>query len=130
MNSFDNQELNPVEWTKESVHQLLWTIGYLSPLAHQRFKNEENIDGSEILKWVTEIVQSTPGKKHNALKIQLGCFYIQHLLPMNMEIPNVMYSDMSRTLSYTATEIVTMYQNNISSHFIEYLEKHGNSSLI
>ncbi|KAL0249203.1 hypothetical protein GEMRC1_004436 [Eukaryota sp. GEM-RC1] len=123
MNSFDHQELNPVEWNKESVQQLLWTIGYLSPLAHQRFKNEENIEGSEILKWVTEIVQSTPGKKHNDLKIQLGCFYIQHLLPVDMEIPNVKYSDMYRTLSYTATEIVTMYQNNISSHFIEYLEK-------
>ncbi|KAL0220446.1 hypothetical protein RCL1_000300 [Eukaryota sp. TZLM3-RCL] len=60
------------------------------------------------------------------LRRLLGSFYILYHRPKYIDIPDVDSKNMNHIVSYLSTTIVTMYENNISQHFIEHVSRAWN----
>lgn len=67
-----------------------------------------------------------PSEKTKAIKHVLKEFHEQHY--KSSMIDELNYRDMTGTLDYLATDVVTMYENNIKQHFVEYVERFVNVS--
>ena len=66
-----------------------------------------------------------PSKKTKELKDKLKTFYDDHFKEL-MTDNDLDYLHMNTILDYLATDILTMYENNIKQHYIEYLERFVN----
>ena len=66
-----------------------------------------------------------PSQKIKDLKTELKTFYDNEFVTLvsNEELD---YVRMNVILDYLSTEIVTMYENNIKQHYVEYLERYVN----
>ena len=67
----------------------------------------------------------SPSKETIKLKNKLKTFYDKHYKP-NIVDENLSYTHLNTVLDYLSTDIVTMYENNIKLHFVEYVEKYIN----
>lgn len=67
-----------------------------------------------------------PSEKTKVIKDTLKEFYEQHY--KSSMIDELDYCDMTGTLDYLATDVITMYENNIKQHFVEYIERFVNVS--
>jgi len=66
-----------------------------------------------------------PSKKTKELKDKLKLFYDEHFKEL-MTDNDLDYLHMNTILDYISTDILTMYENNIKQHYIEYLERFVN----
>ena len=66
-----------------------------------------------------------PKKEIKQLKEQLVPFFNKFYKPL-MEDEELDYTHMNTILDYLTIDIITMYENNIKEHFIEYLERYVN----
>ena len=66
-----------------------------------------------------------PNQKTKELKDKLKKFYDEHF--ENLIVDNDLdYLHMNTILDYLATDILTMYENNIKQHYVEYVERFVN----
>jgi hypothetical protein len=66
-----------------------------------------------------------PKKETIELKDKLNQIYKQHYLPY-MQNERLDYSGLSTILDYLTIDILTMYENNIQLHYVEYVERYVN----
>ena len=66
-----------------------------------------------------------PKKKTVEIKEQLTKFFKQHYLPLMQNDP-IDYSGLNTVLDYLKEDIITMYENNIQLHYVEYVERYVN----
>jgi hypothetical protein len=67
-----------------------------------------------------------PSERTKAIKDTLKEFYELHY--ESSMISELNYRDMTVTLDYLAIDVITMYENNIKQHFVEYVERFVNVS--
>jgi hypothetical protein len=67
-----------------------------------------------------------PNEETKHIKETLQAFYETHYKPFVVEKLN--YRHMNTVLDYLAIDIITMYENNIKQHFVEYVEHFVNVS--
>jgi transposase len=73
-----------------------------------------------------EKAQGKPPKPEiKALKEQLKTFYTKHYLPTTQHDP-LDYTHINTVLDYLTEDILTMYENNIELHYVEYVERYVN----
>jgi transposase len=73
-----------------------------------------------------EKAQGKPPKPEiKALKEQLKTFYTEHYLPTTQHDP-LDYTHINTVLDYLTEDILTMYENNIELHYVEYVERYVN----
>jgi hypothetical protein len=73
----------------------------------------------------TEKRGKPPSKETIEIKNKLNTFYNQHYLPLTQNDP-IDYSGLSTVLDYLKEDIITMYENNIQLHYVEYVERYVN----
>ena len=66
-----------------------------------------------------------PKKETKELKKQLSDFYNTHYKYLRVDNA-ISYLHMNTILDYMAIEVITMYENNIKQHFVEYVERYVN----
>ena len=66
-----------------------------------------------------------PSKKIQELKKKLKDFYDEDFSELTTK-EELDYQHMNTILDYLATDILTMYENNIKQHFVEYIERYVN----
>lgn len=66
-----------------------------------------------------------PNKETIELKDKLTAFYTEHYKPYTQP-ENLDYEYMSNVLSYLCEDIMTMYENNIQIHYVDYVERFVN----
>ena len=66
-----------------------------------------------------------PKKETIELKDMLTSFYNQHYLPLTQTDP-INYSGLNTILDYLKEDVITMYENNIQLHYVEYVERYVN----
>lgn len=59
------------------------------------------------------------------LKTTLKIFYQQHYLPLTQQ-DSLDYTNLNTVLDYLKITILTIYENNIKAHFVEYVERYVN----
>jgi len=70
--------------------------------------------------------QGKPPKKETVvLKEKLTAFYEEHYKPYTQP-EELDYEYMSNVLAYLCVDIITMYENNIQMHYVEYVERYVN----
>eukprot|EP00835_Amoeboradix_gromovi_P000151 NODE_5_length_49639_cov_0.484336.p13 type:complete len:322 gc:universal NODE_5_length_49639_cov_0.484336:40963-39998(-) len=80
----------------------------------------------EVLKVSRKVATSgrPAGEKANTVKKLLREFYDEHYKAyVSEEIP---FTYMDTAVSHMAVEVITMYENNIKAHFVEYVERFVN----
>jgi hypothetical protein len=65
------------------------------------------------------------GKKVQQLKDDLNSFYQKEYKPL-IQNETLSYNHMYNIIAYLTIDILTMYENNIKLHYVEYLEKYVN----
>jgi len=66
-----------------------------------------------------------PNKETMELKETLTLFYNEHYKPL-VQDDKLDYTYMSNVLSYLTEDIITMYENNIQTHYVDYVERFVN----
>ena len=66
-----------------------------------------------------------PNKDTLELKDKLTMFYKEHYQPYTQE-DKLDYTYMSNVLAYLTEDIITMYENNIQLHYVDYVERFVN----
>jgi len=66
-----------------------------------------------------------PSAEIKKLKKKLTKFYIKHYKPL-LQNEELDYIHMNTILDYLTIDILTMYENNIKQHYIEYIERYVN----
>lgn len=66
-----------------------------------------------------------PSKKTQELKMKLKDFYDSDFRELTTK-EKLDYQHMNTILDYLAVDILTMYENNIKQHFVEYIERYVN----
>lgn len=66
-----------------------------------------------------------PNEKTQELKDNLKTFYNEHYLPLKQD-EELDYLYMNTILDYLTIDILTMYENNIKQHYVEYVERYVN----
>ena len=59
------------------------------------------------------------------MKDKLTTFYNQHYLPLTQNDP-IDYAGLNTVLDYLKEDVITMYENNIQLHYVEYVERYVN----
>ena len=67
-----------------------------------------------------------PSDKTKRIKDTLTAFYVEHYEPYMCGKLN--YRHMNNVLEYLSTDVITMYENNIKQHYVEYVERFVNVS--
>lgn len=67
-----------------------------------------------------------PNEETKRIKDTLKAFYKEHYKPC--VVGRLNYRHMSTVLEYLAIDVITMYENNIKQHFVEYVERFINVS--
>ena len=73
----------------------------------------------------TEKRGKPPNKETIEMKDKLTTFYNQHYLPLTQNDP-IDYAGLNTTLDYLKEDVITMYENNIQLHYVEYVERYVN----
>ena len=73
----------------------------------------------------TEKRGKPPNKETIEMKDKLITFYNQHYLPLTQNDP-IDYAGLNTTLDYLKEDVITMYENNIQLHYVEYVERFVN----
>jgi hypothetical protein len=66
-----------------------------------------------------------PKKETVEMKEQLTTFYKKHYLPLMQNDP-IDYAGLNTVLDYLKEDVITMYENNIQLHYVEYVERYVN----
>ena len=66
-----------------------------------------------------------PKKETLELKEKLTIFYKEHYLPVIQDDP-IDYAGLNTVLDYLKEDVMTMYENNIQLHYVEYVERYVN----
>ena len=66
-----------------------------------------------------------PKKETIELKNKLTYFYNEHYLPTTQNDP-IDYAGLNTVLDYLKEDVITMYENNIQLHYVEYVERFVN----
>lgn len=66
-----------------------------------------------------------PKKEIKELKDKLKLFYNEHYKPLRQD-EELDYTYMNTILDYLTIDILTMYENNIKQHYIDYVERYVN----
>lgn len=66
-----------------------------------------------------------PKKEIKELKEKLTIFHDAHYKPLRQD-EELDYTHMNTILDYLTIDIITMYENNIKQHYVEYVEKYIN----
>ena len=66
-----------------------------------------------------------PKKETIELKMKLTSFYNEHYLPTTQNDP-IDYAGLNIVLDYLKEDVITMYENNIQNHYVEYVERFVN----
>lgn len=66
-----------------------------------------------------------PSKKVKKLKDELNTFYENEYKPLTQN-ETLTYKHMNTILDYLTIDILTMYENNIKLHYVEYIERYVN----
>ena len=66
-----------------------------------------------------------PKKETIELKNKLTSFYNEHYLPTTQNDP-IDYAGLNTVLDYLKEDVITMYENNIQLHYVEYVERFVN----
>ena len=66
-----------------------------------------------------------PSEKTVKLKEELKNFFNKNYKPL-IKNENLSYTNLNTVLDYLSDDIVTMYENNIKLHFVEYVERYIN----
>ena len=69
-----------------------------------------------------------PSADMKVLRTKLSAFYDEHfapLLPQNE--PALRYTHLNTVLDYEAVKLVTVFENNIKQHYVEYVESYVNA---
>jgi hypothetical protein len=64
-------------------------------------------------------------KETTELKNTLMSFFNEHYLPLTRPDP-IDYAGMNTILDYLKEDVITMYENNIQLHYVEYVERYVN----
>ena len=59
------------------------------------------------------------------MKDTLITFYNNHYLPLTQNDP-IDYAGLNTVLDYLKEDVITMYENNIQLHYVEYVERYVN----
>jgi hypothetical protein len=73
----------------------------------------------------TEKRGKPPNKETIEMKNKLTTFYNQHYLPLTQNDP-IDYAGLNTILDYLKEDVITMYENNIQLHYVEYVERYVN----
>lgn len=73
----------------------------------------------------TEKRGKPPNKETIEMKDKLTTFYNNHYLPLTQNDP-IDYAGLNTTLDYLKEDVITMYENNIQLHYVEYVERYVN----
>jgi hypothetical protein len=73
----------------------------------------------------TEKRGKPPNKEMIEMIDKLITFYNQHYLPVTQNDP-IDYARLNTTLDYLKEDVITMYENNIQLHYVEYVERYVN----
>ena len=65
-----------------------------------------------------------PSDETKAIKDTLTTFYNQHY--KQLQLDELTYTHMNTVLDYLSVSIMTLYENNIKNHFVEYIERYVN----
>jgi len=118
-----------IKYNKIVIHTLQFLKLYL--LHQYETTNALPIINKELIKSTMKILcnekaQGRPAKPEiQALKDQLKQFYQSHYLPTTQNDP-LDYTYMNTILDYLTEDILTMYENNIQLHYVEYVERYVN----
>jgi len=66
-----------------------------------------------------------PKKETVELKEKLTAFFNEHYLP-TMQTDPINYAGLNTVLDYLKEDVMTMYENNIELHYVEYVERYVN----
>jgi hypothetical protein len=66
-----------------------------------------------------------PSKETIELKEQLTSFYKEHYLPTTQYDP-ICYTGLNTVMDYLKEDIMTMYENNVQLHYVDYVERYVN----
>jgi len=67
-----------------------------------------------------------PAKKETVeMKEKLNTFYKHHYLPLTQK-DQIDYAGLNTVLDYLKVDVITMYENNIQLHYVEYVERYVN----
>ena len=66
-----------------------------------------------------------PKKETIEMKEKLTTFFNEHYLP-TMQTDAIDYAGLNTVLDYLKEDVITMYENNIQLHYVEYLERYVN----
>ena len=110
------------------IHALQFLKLYLI----HKFENNEELPviNKSFIVAILKVVCTTPTKgrppslETQALNAMLKEFYDLHYSEFQPE--TLSYQHLNTTLDYLAISIVTMYENNIKQHYIEYIERYVN----
>ena len=100
-------------------------------LDHYDKHNDLPVINREFINSVMKIVSSKqasgrpPKQEIKELKDKLTAFYRTDFQPLILN-DNLDYTHMNTTLDYLTIDILTMYENNIKLHYVEYVERYVN----
>lgn len=66
-----------------------------------------------------------PSKETIELKEQLTSFYKEHYLPTT-QYETICYTGLNTVMDYLKEDIMTMYENNVQIHYVDYVERYVN----
>jgi hypothetical protein len=77
---------------------------------------------------VTERKGRKPKEETFELKTKLSKFYLEHYVELEDSDSEILtYTNLKEILKYTGEEVITMFENNIKLHFIEYVGRYVNT---
>jgi hypothetical protein len=96
----------------------------------EKFNSLPEIDSNFVLSClIIQCTKATKGRPPNQetqdLRNKLTEFYDSDFLPL-LSSEKTDYDNLTQVLKYLATDIVTMYENNIKQHYVEYVQSYIN----
>jgi hypothetical protein len=67
-----------------------------------------------------------PSEATQELKSRLTQFYQEHYEYLALDTDTMNYKNLNTVLDYMSIDVITMYNNNIKQHFVEYVERFVN----
>ena len=92
---------------------------------HLTVVNKEFINSSMKILCSKKASGRPPKQEIKELKDKLTAFYRSDFQPLILN-ENLDYTHMNTVLDYLTIDILTMYENNIKLHYVEYVERYVN----
>jgi transposase len=111
------------------IHTLMFMKLYLLDY-YEKYQTLPTIDHKFIQTCMKVVCKETttgrpPSDATIELKTTLKTFYQQHYLPLTHHV-SLDYTNLNTVLDYLKITILTIYENNIKAHFVEYVERYVN----